>query len=590
MSNLPEKTNPLEIFKKQPLACIIAIACMIFLKMAVAVDQGHEFKPFPRPPRYKLQSFTQLDYKMLDFSQSKLAQSLKHAFQSTNIYRSFSTPCLSNSSTVEDDFGPNARIEIIGGHTAPRVRALVVEVAIAIASGVNPEPACNGLGGAYFMRSRDGDTIAVAKPMDEEPLAFNNPKCFGGRMLGQPGMKHSIRIGEAGLREAAAYLLDHDGFSRVPPTALVKFSHVRFNMNNVEADLSPPLKIASLQCYVKHDSDAGDLGPSSFSVNSVHHIGILDVRLMNLDRHAGNILVKQEKENYAGGNAELVPIDHGFCLPESLEDPYFEWLHWPQSSIPFSESEVEYISGLDPFKDAELLRTELPLIRESSIRVLVLCTIFLKQATKFGLCLADIGEMMTREFHGGEENWSTLEILCLNAKVNLNDRNCDDNTRDNQNVEEVNEMFQFDDDEDEMKDDLNQDSGFLQMLHKPPLKGKPPLIPKFSSMSALDVPSSFHLNKSEDRDKVLEKSTYLDNNSSNEDEHQDDNLKSSGLMRSLSCAVPNYSHDVQVISFEEMYEEEWQSFLESFERLLPEAFEGRSMCSSKQRLGSSCEF
>jgi hypothetical protein len=26
---------------------------------------------------------------------------------------------------------------------------------------------------------------------------------------------------------------------------------------------------------------------------------------------------------------ELVPIDHGFCLPESLDPPYLEWLHWP---------------------------------------------------------------------------------------------------------------------------------------------------------------------------------------------------------------------------------------------------------------------
>lgn len=26
----------------------------------------------------------------------------------------------------------------------------------------------------------------------------------------------------------------------------------------------------------------------------------------------------------------LRPIDHGFCLPEALEPPYLEWLHWPQ--------------------------------------------------------------------------------------------------------------------------------------------------------------------------------------------------------------------------------------------------------------------
>ncbi|KAK6127180.1 hypothetical protein DH2020_039064 [Rehmannia glutinosa] len=341
---------------------------------------------------------------MFDFSQSDLAQSLEDAFKFTYINRSFSTPCLSHSSSVEDDSTANSRIKIIAGHASPRVHALVIEVAIAMASGVNLEPASSGLGGAYFLHARNGKTIAVAKPIDEEP------------------MRSSIRIGETGFRESAAYLLDHDGFSGVPPTALVKFSHVEFDLNTSGLDETetPPYKIASLQRFVDHESDAGDLGPSSFSVTSVHRIGILDVRLMNLDRHAGNILVRRGTESCGGGKAELVPIDHGFCLPESLDDPYFEWLHWPQALIPFNQSEVDYILNLDPFKDAEMLRSELPLIRESSIRVLILCTIFLKRATAYGLCLADIGEMMTREFHGGEENWSLLEKLCINAKAMLN--------------------------------------------------------------------------------------------------------------------------------------------------------------------------
>lgn len=326
------------------------------------------------------------------------------------------------------------------GHALPQVHALVVEVAIAMATGLNLEPAPSGLGGAYFLHARNGDTIAVAKPIDEEPLAINNPKGFGGRMLGQPGLKSSIRIGETGARESAAYLLDHGGFSGVPPTALVKLSNFNFNLldsgpnadSGLNSDSNPSYKIASLQRFVNHDSDAGDLGPSSFSVTSVHHIGILDVRLMNLDRHAGNLLVRQENESYGLGKAELVPIDHGFCLPECLDNPYFEWQHWPQASLPFSEDEVDYISSLDPFKDAELLRTEVPSIRESSIRVLVLCTIFLKQATAYGLCLVDIGEMMTREFLGGKEHCSSLENLCATAKANLNrglgeddDVNCD---------------------------------------------------------------------------------------------------------------------------------------------------------------------
>ena len=44
---------------------------------------------------------------------------------------------------------------------------------------------------------------------------------------------------------------------------------------------------------------------------------------------------------------ELIPIDHGFCLPETLEAPYFEWLHWPQAMLPFSEEELAYIRRLD---------------------------------------------------------------------------------------------------------------------------------------------------------------------------------------------------------------------------------------------------
>lgn len=577
--------------------------------MAVAVDQGHGFKPFTRPPRCRLQSFTQLDYKMLDF---KLDQSLEHDCELSNIHKSFSTPCLSNSSSARDDRdATNSRIEIIIGHAAPRVRAMVVEVAIAMASGVKPEPTSSGLGGAYFLRAQNGDTIAVAKPIDEEPLAFNNPKGLAGRLLGQPGMKCSIRIGETGLRESAAYVLDHNGFAGVPPTALVRFSHVKFNINNPGADSTTIYKIASLQRYVKHDSDAGDLGPSSFSVTCVHHIGILDVRLMNLDRHAGNILVRHGHER----PSELVPIDHGFCLPEALDDPYFEWLHWPQASIPFSEAEVEYISGLDPYRDAEVLRSEVPSIGESSIRVLVLCTIFLKQATAYGLCLADIGEMMTRDFNGGDENWSTLENLCINAKARLkkpltdDDRTpilkCDNHNQNEENQEQEDEQEEEDDDEDDNDDEVFRFDDQASQIPETPTKGKPSKIPRYSSMVVkfANPPEQMPLSKIQDYidddDDDGDLDTFLDNcGNNNVDDHVlDDNPKvaaaagGGSLMRSVSYSVPNYNRDGQCIYFGEMDDGEWRAFLEIFQKLLPEAFEERkSMDLPKHRLGSSCQF
>ncbi|KAK2970291.1 hypothetical protein RJ640_012643 [Escallonia rubra] len=558
------------------------ITCMKFIKMAVAIDQHNGFKPFVRPPRCKLQSYSHLDYTRLDFTQTNLTNSCKNAFELPNFQRSFSTPCLSLATNMDEDLDHNPRIEIVGGHGAPRVRALVVEVAIALASGVNVEPVSSGLGGAYFLCAKNGNNIAVVKPIDEEPLAFNNPKGFTGRMLGQPGIKRSIRVGETGLRELAAFLLDHGGFAGVPPTALVKISHVTFHVSaNAESLLAPPTnyKIASLQRFIDHDSDAGDLGPSGFSVASIHHIGILDIRLLNLDRHAGNILVKCGHENYAVGAVELVPIDHGLCLPESLDDPYFEWLHWPQASIPFSESEVEYISNLDPYKDAELLRTQIPSIRESSIRILVLCTVFLKRAAAAGLCLADIAEMMTREFCGGEENWSALESLCVNAKASFASKESTNKGKvySDHDEEEV-EMFQFDSDS---EDGSNQVLAIPQLLQGPPLVGKPPKIPRY-----LSVRSMSHL---DDVVLPLSHDDYSLNNvveveSDDDDSSSDDNQKAGLFFRTLSFSGHKYKTDSEGISFKDMNEDEWELFLVCFEELLPEAFEGRkSMGLLKQR-------
>lgn len=469
--------------------------------MAVSVDQQHHgfSKSFSRPPppprRCKHQSHSHLDYYYdITIPEFTTKTNFAHTYSSKETYfeqvahlsthRSFSTPCLplltttATSSTLdweeqERELGAAAAanipmIEIIGGQSDLRARALVAEIAMAMAFGgvVDPVPVSSsgGPGGAYFLHDQRNSTnyhgtsnpiVAVVKPIDEKPLALNSPKggfVEGQRMMGQLGLRSSIRVDETGVRELAAYLLDHGGFGRVPPTALVKISNAAFHhhhhlnlnedaRNYAEAKAPPPVrppyyKIASVQRFIDHVSDAGDLGPSAFSVSSIHRIGILDVRLLNLDRHAGNMLVieqgrgndkSQSYTSEGGGALELVPIDHGLCLPEWLDDPYFEWLHWPQALVPFSDSEVEYIRNLDPFKDAQLLRNEFPnSVRESSIRVLVLCTIFLKQAVAAGLCLANIGEMMTREFRGGsEEHSSVLENICLNAekasKLSLND-------------------------------------------------------------------------------------------------------------------------------------------------------------------------
>lgn len=338
------------------------------------------------------------------------------------LHRSSSTPCMSPTGRDAQQRDKSGPIEILGH--SPRfakTRQLVKEIVKGMKNGVEPLPVHSGLGGAYYFRNVRGESVAIVKPTDEEPFAPNNPKGFVGKALGQPGLKRTVRVGETGFREVAAYLLDYDHFANVPPTALVKITHSIFNVNdgvnaNKPQNNKHVSKLASFQQFMPHDFDAGDYGTSSFPVSGVHRIGILDIRILNTDRHSGNLLVRKLDGVGRFGQVELIPIDHGLCLPESLEDPYFEWIHWPQASIPFSEDELEYIENLDPVRDSEMLRSELPMIREACLRVLVLCTIFLKEAAAYGLCLAEIGEMMSREFRSGEEEPSELEVVCIEAR------------------------------------------------------------------------------------------------------------------------------------------------------------------------------
>ncbi|KAI3690712.1 hypothetical protein L2E82_48918 [Cichorium intybus] len=54
----------------------------------------------------------------------------------------------------------------------------------------------------------NGGSVAIVKPTDEELFAPNNPKGFTGKLLGQPGLKLSVRVSETGFREVVAY--DYD--------------------------------------------------------------------------------------------------------------------------------------------------------------------------------------------------------------------------------------------------------------------------------------------------------------------------------------------------------------------------------------------
>ncbi|XP_063941614.1 phosphatidylinositol 4-kinase gamma 7-like [Daucus carota subsp. sativus] len=501
----------------------------------------------------------------------------------SRMHRSSSSPCLSPTGKDFQQGDQSGPIEILCQcKSLAKIKQLVEEIIEGVKIGVDPLPVSGGLGGAYYFRNNNGVNVAIVKPTDEEPFAPNNPKGLVGKALGQPGLKHSVRVGETGFREVAAYILDYDHFANVPPTALVKISHSIFNTNSVDAKILKSKKIvskiASCQQFIPHDFDASDHGTSNFPVASVHRIGILDIRILNTDRHGGNILVRELKAFGRFGEVEIFPIDHGLCLPENLEDPYFEWIHWPQASIPFSKEELEYIEKLDPYKDSEMLRRQLPMIREACLRVLILCTTFLKKASTFGLCLSEIGEMMTREFHTGVEEPSELEFVCLKAKRLISEMEALSPKDD----AEENDVFQFDMDCKE----LSQDSSTNSCMIQPPLqsgfgdsieeeeeeeiKGK-----RQGERMAAKMPNVSKLSMSLENTALYEKPKYL---------------KSSGH----KTAGEQLASSVTFVEFSDMNDEKWALFLDKFQELLYPTFSQRKSVTlaqkQNQRLGTSCQF
>ncbi|XP_052187693.1 phosphatidylinositol 4-kinase gamma 4-like [Diospyros lotus] len=271
--------------------------------------------------------------------------------------------------------------------------------------GNQPVRSSEGSGGAYFMQDSFGqDYISVFKPIDEEPMAVNNPQGLPMSINGE-GLKKGTRVGEGAVREVAAYILDHPrsgprtsnndgiGFAGVPPTVMVKCLHQGFNYPHGYEYASKNIKIGSLQMFMKNCGSCEDMGPRYFPVNEVHKISVLDIRLANTDRHAGNILVQRDDEDHI----VLIPIDHGYCLPENFEDCTFEWLYWPQAQQPYASDTMEYIKSLNAEEDIELLKLYGWLLPLECARNLRISTMLLKKGVERGLTPFAIGSIMCRE-------------------------------------------------------------------------------------------------------------------------------------------------------------------------------------------------
>ena len=155
-----------------------------------------------------------------------------------------------------------------------------------------PRLADEGEGGAWFMYNPLGDKVAVFKPCDQDPFSPLNPKArsptaaaAAAATAKNQAIQDAMTPNSSSLKEVAAYVLDRalGGKARVPETWLTELSHPALS--------GGAAKVGSLQHFVASRCSAEDVGTSRFSTRDVHYIGLLDLMLLNCDRHAGNLLV-----------------------------------------------------------------------------------------------------------------------------------------------------------------------------------------------------------------------------------------------------------------------------------------------------------
>jgi len=280
---------------------------------------------------------------------------------------------------------------------------LVAKARKALSSSISPSPtrAQDGVGGTYFLYDDSKTPFAVFKPVDEEPGANRDSKRL---------VKPLLPPGGGAVREVAAYSMDQ----RLPPHLRAGVPETQFLAHVVHAAFAGGVhttKAGSLQRFIVNDGEVDSISPSRIFAADVEKVAVLDLRLLNLDRNAENLLVIKVGDaptpppspvvssflNGRRGSTTtpcygLVPIDHAYTLPPTLHGAFFEWQHWPQAKVPLSDEMAAAISNLDLDAEAELLQSLG--LDEAAIRTATIAALWLQVGAAEGLNLHQLASVV----------------------------------------------------------------------------------------------------------------------------------------------------------------------------------------------------
>jgi hypothetical protein len=175
-------------------------------------------------------------------------------------------------------------------------------------------------------------------------------------------------------------------------------------------------KVGSCQQFIPSECSMDDISYSKLSTQEVHKIAILDIRILNADRNAANLLCRRKPEQ--PDTFELIPIDHGYCLRTAADICSFDWcwLDWPQLKQPISQKTKEYILNLDIEKDVRMLKERLE-IPNGALDYFRASNQLLQNGVKAGKTLYEIATLCCRTDHLGERPSKLESILSTAADI-----------------------------------------------------------------------------------------------------------------------------------------------------------------------------
>merc|ERR1719470_593014 len=283
----------------------------------------------------------------------------------------------------------------------PEFTELIREAELAVDNGVFPQRIYQGSSGSYFVKNREGVTIGVFKPKDEEPYGRLNPKWtkWMHRMCCPCCFGRSCLIPNQGyMSEAGASLVDQKlGLSVVPKTKVVKLASETFNYLRIDVEKSKakklvtehfpkvgrkfnrlglPPKKGSFQVFVenfkdadfhlrKFESDPLDPDTSKNFQQQFERLVVLDYIIRNTDRGNDNWLINYKKSKAASDDEDATPasievaaIDNGLAFPIKHPDSWraypYHWAWLPYAKIPFSQETKDLV--LDKISDMNFVQ------------------------------------------------------------------------------------------------------------------------------------------------------------------------------------------------------------------------------------------